>query len=52
MYANLGAEDQSGPGGATQIDVSNELGVVDFGVMYRLIDRKASRAAAPKARST
>lgn len=46
MYANLGAEDQSGPNGATKIDVSNELGVVDFGVMYRIIDRKATGGGA------
>lgn len=46
MYANLGAEDQSGPDGVSKIDVSNELGVVDFGLMYRVLDRKASGGGA------
>lgn len=46
MYADIGVDDQHGPQGAGPFDVSNKLGVVDFGLMYRLLDRKASGDAA------
>lgn len=40
VYANLGAEDQSGPLGITDVDVSFEQFVLDFGAMYRVADWK------------
>jgi len=38
IYADIGADDRSGPAGLANIDVTMELGVVDFGLMYRLFD--------------
>lgn len=36
MYSNLGVDDQSGPGGVADIDVTFQSALVDFGVMYRV----------------
>ncbi|MBI1374767.1 MAG: hypothetical protein GC159_18765 [Phycisphaera sp.] len=38
MYANIGADDQSGPLGKSSIDVTSQMGIIDFGVMYRVLD--------------
>ena len=44
-YAKLGVDDQSGPLGRSEIDITNELAVVDFGLMYRLGQWSPFRAA-------
>ena len=36
LYADLGADDQSGPAGMAQVDVEFQQTIVDFGLMYRL----------------
>lgn len=38
MYANIGVEDQSGPLGVASIDITFEMILIDFGVMYRLAE--------------
>ena len=35
-WARIGAENRDGPGGVGRVDVTQELGVVDFGLMYRV----------------
>jgi len=39
MYADLGVEDASGPGGLANIDIEFRQTLVDFGLMYRVLDR-------------
>ena len=36
MYAKLGVDDASGSPGLVDIDITAEIGVVDFGLMYRV----------------
>lgn len=48
MYANIGAEDQTGPLGRANIDVTMEQAILDFGVMYRILEREPA-AAGPAA---
>ncbi len=38
IYADIGADDRSGSGGLADIDVTMEMGIVDFGLMYRVFD--------------
>ena len=38
IYADLGADDRSGPGGLANVDITMEMGIVDFGLMYRILD--------------
>lgn len=38
FYADLGVEDQTGPAGAANVDVSFRQGILDFGAMYRVGD--------------
>lgn len=40
FYADIGVDDASGPAGATDIDVDLEQTIVDFGLMYRLLERE------------
>lgn len=42
MYSDLGADDQTGPGGVADIDVELQQGLLDFGLMYRVIDVEPS----------
>jgi len=42
MYSDIGAEDQAGPTGLTTIDISTEMILLDFGLMYRVFDETAS----------
>jgi len=37
-YANIGVENASGPAGLGKIDITNEVGIVDFGLMYRVLE--------------
>jgi hypothetical protein len=46
LYANIGADDQSGPLGQANVDVTTELALLDFGAMYRLTDWTATGNAA------
>lgn len=38
FWADISADDQGGPIGFSNVDVSAEIGLLDFGLMYRLID--------------
>jgi hypothetical protein len=38
LYANIGVDDLSGPAGISSIDVTQELGIIDFGLMYRVYE--------------
>ncbi len=46
MYSNLGVDNQSGPGGVADIDVTFQSALVDFGLMYRLGEWKPDGEAA------
>lgn len=46
MYSDLGADDQSGPEGVASIDVTLQQALLDFGLMYRLVDREPEGDAA------
>ncbi|MBN8644309.1 MAG: hypothetical protein J0L61_03600 [Planctomycetes bacterium] len=52
MYSDLGAEDQSGPVGFTDIDVTMETILIDFGATYRLGEWKPTGNAAGNSRPT
>ncbi len=52
FYADLGAEDQTGPGGMADVDVAFKQGIVDFGLMYRIGDWEPSGDAANNRRNT
>lgn len=52
MYSKLGADDQSGPLGVSDIDVTMEMVLIDFGAMYRLGEWTPSGEAAKNARRT
>ncbi|MBI1370980.1 MAG: hypothetical protein GC162_20290 [Planctomycetes bacterium] len=38
MWAKIGVDNRSGPLGIGDIDVNQEMGIVDFGLMYRIYD--------------
>jgi hypothetical protein len=40
FYANIGKDDVSGPPDIGNIDVTMEQGIADFGVMYRVLERR------------
>jgi hypothetical protein len=42
VYDKIGVDNVSGPVGLADIDVTTELGIVDFGLMYRLYECPAS----------
>lgn len=42
MYMKIGVENLSGPVGFTDIDMTMKMGLVDFGLMYRLCDHPTS----------
>jgi hypothetical protein len=42
MYSDIGAEDQTGPVGLPSVDVTNEILLLDFGLMYRVFDQSAT----------
>jgi hypothetical protein len=42
MYSDIGAEDQTGPVGLPSVDVTNEILLLDFGLMYRVFDEVAT----------
>ena len=48
MYADVGAEDQTGTAGRAAIDIEFEQTILDFGLMYRVVDTppRAEGAAA------
>ncbi len=46
FYADIGADDQTGPAGLADIDVTFQQGIIDFGLMYRLGDWEPSGDAA------
>ncbi|MCW5765237.1 MAG: hypothetical protein KIT68_04605 [Phycisphaeraceae bacterium] len=52
MYASIGAERQLGPGGLFDLEVKNEQGLIDFGLMYRLGTWEPSGDAAKGTRKT
>lgn len=52
FYADLGADDQTGPGGRADVDVSFKQGIVDFGLMYRVGEWEPSGDAANNRRNT
>ncbi|MBL8991437.1 MAG: hypothetical protein JNJ48_07650 [Phycisphaerae bacterium] len=52
MYASIGAERQLGPGGLLDLDVKNEQGLIDFGLMYRVGSWDPSGDAAKGTRKT
>jgi len=43
-WSRLGVEDQSGPAGLNKVDVTLNMGLVDFGLMYRLGEWQSSTA--------
>ena len=49
VYTNIGVEDQTGPLGVSDVDVTSELVVLDFAAMYRLgeWDQTGDAAASP-----
>lgn len=51
IYANLGADDQTGPAGLTNVDVELEQGLLDFGLMYRVVDVEPKGGGAANARN-
>lgn len=51
MYAKLGADDQSGPGGLAEYDVTLTQGIIDFGLMYRILDTEPTGAGADNFRN-
>lgn len=51
IYAKLGAEHQSGPIGATDVEVTNEQAILDFGLMYRVQDVEPEGDAAGNRRN-
>lgn len=51
MYADLGADDQTGPGGLADIDIEFKQGMIDFGMMYRVVDVEPSGAGAANPRN-
>lgn len=38
LWAKIGADNLSGPAGISKVDLTQELGIVDFGLMYRIFD--------------
>ena len=50
MYADITAEDQSGPGGLGSVDVEFEQTILDFGAMYRVGIWEPSGEAAKNSR--
>lgn len=51
IYADLGADGQSGPGGAADIDITLQQEILDFGVMYRILDQESEGAGAANPRN-
>ena len=51
MSADLGADDQTGPGGIADIDIEFMQGMIDFGMMYRVVDVEPSGAGAANPRN-
>lgn len=47
MYSDLGADDHRSPDGATRFDIEMQQGLLDFGMMYRVVDVEPSGDGAP-----
>ncbi|MDX2114964.1 MAG: hypothetical protein SFZ24_04985 [Planctomycetota bacterium] len=45
FFADLGVEDESGPPGIGDVDVEFEQGMLDFALMYRMIERQSDAGA-------
>ena len=50
LYSDLGADDQTGPLGLSDIEITLEQTIIDFGVMYRVCEWKRSGAGADNPR--
>ena len=51
MYADLGVDDVRGPEGLETFDISFEQTILDFGLMYRIVDHKPTGKAAANPRN-
>jgi hypothetical protein len=49
FWADISADDQGGPVGFSSVDVSSEIGLLDFGLMYRVLDGGVAADAHPAA---
>src|SRR5690606_26802947 len=52
FYADLGIDDETGPAGLADIDITYEQTVVDFGLMYRVGQWQSPHATPQRPRST
>jgi hypothetical protein len=50
MYSSLGADDQTGPGGLADVDVTFDTILIDFGLTYRLAEWEPEGGAAANRR--
>lgn len=50
-YSDLGVDDATGPSGLSSIDVTLKQGIVDFGTMFRVLDREPDGSAAANHRN-
>jgi hypothetical protein len=51
LYSDLGADDQTGPVGVANVDIRLEQAILDFGLMYRVVDVEPSGDGAANARN-
>lgn len=51
LYANIGADDQTGPLGRADVDITIEQWIVDFGMMFRIAEWKPTGSAAENPRN-
>jgi hypothetical protein len=51
LYANIGADDQTGPLGIADVDITIEQWIVDFGMMFRVAEWEPTGSAADNRRN-
>jgi hypothetical protein len=51
FYSDLGVDNATGPLGEADVEVSMQQAIVDFGLMYRLVDKKSTGGGAESRRN-